>query len=193
MRILINNCNTIYRQRSRMVVEESIPEAWSREEGYANAEWESFLNCLDEKYRTVIVLYYVQGFKTREIAEILDVNENTVRGRLVTARKRLGMQYTDDGGKIGSRIHTSKDSEKTGKRRLFKKDSKLSEGSRLFKKDSEIAGSNRLFKKDSELSEGSRLLKQASEITESSRPCRDFTGNTEPYMQADVICRGRSV
>lgn len=87
-RILINNCNTIYRQRMRSV-EETVPETWFREEGYTNVEWEDFLRCLDEKYRTLIVLYYVQGFKTREIAEILQVNENTVRGRLVTARKKV--------------------------------------------------------------------------------------------------------
>ncbi|MDY3250249.1 MAG: RNA polymerase sigma factor [Candidatus Choladocola sp.] len=95
-RILINNCNAIYRQRTKMVSGEEIPEPYFQEAGYANVEWESFLNCLDGKYRTIIILYYVEGFKTREIAEILQVNENTVRGRLVTARKKLEAQYTED-------------------------------------------------------------------------------------------------
>lgn len=99
-RILINNCNAIYRQRMKMVSEEVVSEAWIQEDGYANAEWESFLNCLDEKYRTVVILYYVQGFKAREIAEILQVNENTVRGRLATARKKLEDQYIRDGKTI---------------------------------------------------------------------------------------------
>ena len=92
-RILINNCNAICRQRARSAPEENAPEAWTQEDGYANAEWEEFLNCLDEKFRTVIILYYVQGFKTKEIAEILQVNENTVRGRLASARKKLEAQY----------------------------------------------------------------------------------------------------
>lgn len=96
IRILINNCNAIHRQRAKTVSEEMAPEAWLWEDGYANAEWENFLNCLDPKYRTVIILYYVQGFKTREIAEILQVNENTVRGRLATARKKLETQYVND-------------------------------------------------------------------------------------------------
>lgn len=95
-RILINNCNAIRRQRAQSTPEENVPEAWTQEDGYANAEWEEFLNCLDEKFRTVIMLYYVQGFKTREIAEILQVNENTVRGRLASARKKLEMQYMRD-------------------------------------------------------------------------------------------------
>lgn len=98
-RILINNCNGIYRQRAKMIPQEAAPEAWLWEDGYANAEWEYFLNSLDEKYRTVIMLYYVEGFKTREIAQILQINENTVRGRLAAARKKLESQYTGDGKK----------------------------------------------------------------------------------------------
>lgn len=92
-RILINHCNTIYRQRKRLVSDESLPEAWSQDESYANVEWEDFLNCLEEKYRIVVILYYVQGFKAREIAEILGMNQSTVRGRLTKAREKLGQQY----------------------------------------------------------------------------------------------------
>lgn len=101
-RILINNCYAIYRQRMKLVSEDALPEPWYQEEGYANAEWESFLNCLDEKYRTVVILYYVQGFKTREIAEILEVNESTVRGRLAAARKKLETQYIADSRAAGT-------------------------------------------------------------------------------------------
>ena len=97
IRILINNCNAIFKQRMRSIEEDGIPEVWEQEEGYLNVEWESFLNCLDEKYRIIIMLYYVQGFKTREIADILQINENTVRGRLVTARNKLQEQYINDG------------------------------------------------------------------------------------------------
>ena len=81
----------------RSIEEDGIPEVCAQEEGYSNAEWENFLNCLDEKYRMIIMLYYVQGFKTREIADILQLNQNTVRGRLVTARNKLEEQYINDG------------------------------------------------------------------------------------------------
>ena len=97
IRILINNCNAIIRKRMRSIEEDGIPEVCAQEEGYSNAEWENFLNCLDEKYRMIIMLYYVQGFKTREIADILQLNQNTVRGRLVTARNKLEEQYINDG------------------------------------------------------------------------------------------------
>ena len=97
IRILINNCNAVFRQRMRSIEEDGIPEIIDHETGYSNVEWECFLNCLDEKYRIIIMLYYVQGFKTREIADILQINENTVRGRLVTARSKLEEQYVNDG------------------------------------------------------------------------------------------------
>lgn len=96
-RILINHCNTIYRQRKKMTPEEFVPETGFLEENYESVEWEAFLNCLDEKYRTIIILYYVQGFKTREIAKMLEMNESTVRGRLVTAREKMQQQYTGKG------------------------------------------------------------------------------------------------
>lgn len=95
-RILINHCNAIYRQRKKIIAEEELPEAGFRENGYADVEWEEFFRNFDEKYRTVIILYYVQGFKTREIAEILQVNESTVRSRLMTARQKMKEEYAKD-------------------------------------------------------------------------------------------------
>ena len=50
IRILINHCNAIYRQRTRIVSEESVSEPWIQENGYTDVEWENFLNCLEEKY-----------------------------------------------------------------------------------------------------------------------------------------------
>ena len=93
-KILINHCNQIYRQRSRMVSEVILPEEGAAEESYAAVEWREFLQCLEEKYRIVTILYYVEGFKIREIAEILQVNEKTVSVRLATARDRMEKQYT---------------------------------------------------------------------------------------------------
>ena len=46
-----------------------------------------FLNILEEKYRIVVLLYYEQGYKIREIAEILQITESLVKSRLSMARK----------------------------------------------------------------------------------------------------------
>lgn len=97
IRILINHCNEICRQRRYTVPDESIPETGRQDESFLNVEWDDFLNGLDRKHRTVVILYYVQEFKTREIAEILKVNESTVRSRLAAAREKMEVLYERSG------------------------------------------------------------------------------------------------
>ena len=87
-RILIHCCYDILRARKRNVPEEYVPELGEPELGYANAEWRVALERLPEKYRMVIILYYAEGFKTREIAQILEISESAVKARLVKAREQ---------------------------------------------------------------------------------------------------------
>ena len=44
---------------------------------------------LPEKYRIVVHLHYFEGYRTREIAQILEISENTVKTRLLNGRKIL--------------------------------------------------------------------------------------------------------
>ena len=44
---------------------------------------------LEVKYRIPIILHYYQELKIKEIAEILDSNENTIKTRLYRARNKL--------------------------------------------------------------------------------------------------------
>lgn len=48
---------------------------------------------MDEKYRLVLLLYYGEGFKIREIAQILEMEENTVKTRLARGRKQFERLY----------------------------------------------------------------------------------------------------
>jgi len=41
------------------------------------------------KYRTIIHLYYYEGYKINEICKILNTNENTIKSSLSRARKKL--------------------------------------------------------------------------------------------------------
>jgi len=44
---------------------------------------------LNAKYAKVVILYYYEGFSTREIARILHIPEGTVKSRLSRARSKL--------------------------------------------------------------------------------------------------------
>jgi RNA polymerase sigma-70 factor, ECF subfamily len=50
---------------------------------------EKLLECLDERDRMMLILKEVEGFAVEEIAEILDINANTVKVRLFRARRRI--------------------------------------------------------------------------------------------------------
>ena len=57
-------------------------------------EFKEMLGMLDESCRIILVLYYVEGFRIADIASILNMNENTVKTRLVRARVQLKQEYT---------------------------------------------------------------------------------------------------
>lgn len=50
------------------------------------------------KYREVIILYYFQEFKIREISNLLKINENTIKTRLKKAKIKLADKYVTEGG-----------------------------------------------------------------------------------------------
>lgn len=86
---LIDKCYDLLRKKELLLTEDAVTETSIRETGYGLAEWEQVLQTLDEKYRLVMLLYYVEGFKIREISEILDIPAATVKTRLVRGRKQL--------------------------------------------------------------------------------------------------------
>lgn len=90
-RILINECRAMLRQRARFVpLEEEAAEgeiAPERDSGLYEA-----VMGLDVKYRVPFVLYYIEGFRTREIASMLKLPESTVKTRLRRAREILRIE-----------------------------------------------------------------------------------------------------
>lgn len=88
-RILINKCKDIIKKQSGFSLAEELPEQSVNDTMYENVEWKAALDGLDEKYRLVMVLYYVEGFDTAQIGKMLDMPESTVRSRLARGRKKL--------------------------------------------------------------------------------------------------------
>ena len=88
IRILINQCKDILRDRKKLVFIEEIPEI-AHEDIYFSNEWKEVLRRLNEKNRIVMELYYVDGFSTKEIAEMLHISDMSVRSRMTRGRKQL--------------------------------------------------------------------------------------------------------
>ena len=91
-RILINQCKDILRGRKKYILVEDIPETGYEDQYFTN-EWKTLLSSLDEKYRIVMELYYVDEFSTKEIAFMLHITEGNVRSRMSRGRKQLEQYY----------------------------------------------------------------------------------------------------
>lgn len=87
-KILINNCYGIIRSNRRITYTDKLPERVS-EENVSNIEWREALSAIDEKYRIVLILFYSEGFHTKEIAKILGITDSAVRTRLSRGRDQL--------------------------------------------------------------------------------------------------------
>ena len=92
-RILINKCYDVIKARRRLVPLEEVPER-AAPEG-ANAELYDAIEALSEEYRLPIVLHYMEGYKLREIADILELPMGTVKTRLLRGKKRLREQLEE--------------------------------------------------------------------------------------------------
>lgn len=93
-RVAVRECLMFLRKR-RMYWEELSPEhhAPSQEMGAdEKLQMEDLLGCiarLPEGYRTIFQLYEIEGYKHREIADLLDISINTSKSQLIMARKKL--------------------------------------------------------------------------------------------------------
>lgn len=88
-KILINNCNDILRRRAKLVVLDTIPERDGAEDDYSGLFFDELMESLSQPVRTVVQLYYGEGFNTREIAELLELPTGTVTARLKRGRDAL--------------------------------------------------------------------------------------------------------
>lgn len=94
-RIVANKCNRklreYYRQGGELTEElmERVLERWSDEREESMQVREAFF-ALPKEDRQIVGLHVFFGYRTREIAQALGMNENTVRSRESRALKRLG-------------------------------------------------------------------------------------------------------
>ena len=87
IRILINECHNRHRTQARFVPLESAPEP--SEPQQANPQLRDAVYALPPKLRIPILLHYMEGYRTDEIAQMLRLPGGTVRSRLRRARTML--------------------------------------------------------------------------------------------------------
>jgi len=88
-RIMINECYKIHRRSKRYVSYDDYIGSEHYEDVKPETELYTALSKLKDKFRLVITLHYIEGFKQSEIASMLRIPEGTVKSRLSKARTEL--------------------------------------------------------------------------------------------------------
>lgn len=93
-RILINKCFDIRNQRIDKVSIEECEEFAANEDDQANEIYEILLY-LDERYRLPMMLFYGEGYRIAEIAQLLNLPQSTVQTRLARGREKLAKYFME--------------------------------------------------------------------------------------------------
>ena len=88
IRILLNVCHDIRKERKRMVPTADFPDMGTPD-SYGAIDLRECLLRLDERERMPVLLYYIEGYDIQQIASILRIPQGTVKSRLNRGRRQL--------------------------------------------------------------------------------------------------------
>lgn len=88
MQITANEARRIYHKSKRIDCVEHMENLNVFHVDGHHELWDAVIS-LEKEYREVVILYYYEQLKLREIAKILHVAEGTVKSRLFRAKKQL--------------------------------------------------------------------------------------------------------
>ncbi len=97
LRVVTNKCKSLFRtvwhSRTQAIAEDyPTAELTVDESGVITA-----VNNLPLKYKEIVYLHYVEGYTAKEIAQILQMPQNTVLSRMARARKLLKETLKEEG------------------------------------------------------------------------------------------------
>ena len=96
MKVTVNECRKVWRRpfRSHENIDDYAETLAFEDPSYQDL-FEAIMQ-LDRDKRTVIVLYYIEGYSIKEIAEILGVPAATIGTRLARARAKLAQYLKEE-------------------------------------------------------------------------------------------------
>lgn len=88
MSILANEIRTMLSKKNRMELSEDMSKYEQSAPQKDKTLWYLVME-LPREFRDVVILFYYEGFRTKEIGRILKLSEGTVKSRLSRAREKL--------------------------------------------------------------------------------------------------------
>ncbi|MGA4722112.1 sigma-70 family RNA polymerase sigma factor [Fictibacillus nanhaiensis] len=105
VRILINECYYIVKQNKKIFSIENINEiAYEKVDSFDVIEIDKAIKQLISEQQVIIILFYYEEFSIKEIMEMLNLREGTVKSRLHRARlhlaKLLRFHFSEEEGEM---------------------------------------------------------------------------------------------
>lgn len=99
-RILINECNTLLRKKSKTVSMAEPPQAaYVPQAADIRMDLRDAVERLEETQRTIVILYYFEELTIQQIADMLGMSAGAVKTRLYRARMTLSRRLKEPAAK----------------------------------------------------------------------------------------------
>lgn len=96
IRIVMNECYQLIRKQKNIIPLDSIMEPAYVQPMSQGIEIEEALQLLSNEHRQLLMLFYTVGLSIKEIAELLDLPENTVKSKMHRAKGKMREFLTDN-------------------------------------------------------------------------------------------------
>jgi len=97
IKILINKCNATYRKRKYKIISlheiENVIEKSSNTDSDLKIDLEYAISKLKYKEKVIVILRYYEMYSIKEIASILNMNENTVKTNIKRSLEKIKKYY----------------------------------------------------------------------------------------------------
>jgi RNA polymerase sigma-70 factor (ECF subfamily) len=91
IRILINECNRLMKERNKVVLLEKVKDHGHPSTVQERLEIQEAIEALDDDLRVIVTLFYIEDMPQNDISELLGIPEGTVKSRLHRAREKLSV------------------------------------------------------------------------------------------------------
>ncbi|WP_216827460.1 RNA polymerase sigma factor [Alkalihalobacterium elongatum] len=89
IRILMNECHQLHRQRRNLTSYDRLVEPFSDDKGYEKIEIQEILDTLPSEQRQLLKLFHIEDLSIQEISQIYETPENTIKTKLRRAREKI--------------------------------------------------------------------------------------------------------
>lgn len=96
VKILINSCNAIVNRKSKIVEYEEYMSKPCEEECCREIDIKVAVDKLDYELKILVILYYYEDMSLKNISEVLNIPEGTIKSRLSRARGYLKECLSDN-------------------------------------------------------------------------------------------------